>query len=141
MEAAEKRDAAVSFDSTKTSESSETETIREREKTIEELYRRMESATLHDHKDSPKEGEYEKDNIAAENMETEKKAKEIERRPGRKKEKRQGARKNAEKKYKNAGAFISGESVHFLTCAICRATFESRNKLFVHLREHHAFKK
>eukprot|EP00866_Antonospora_locustae_P002334 jgi/Antlo1/2334/318 len=101
----------------------------------------MESATLHDHKDSPKEGEYEKDNIAAENMETEKRAKEIERRPGRKKEKRQGARKNAEKKYKNAGAFISGESVHFLTCAICRATFESRNKLFVHLREHHAFKK
>lgn len=140
MEAPERREAAAS-DSTETSESSETRAIREREKNLRELYARMERTSLHGHQDMPEESEPAKESTAAQSTETGEKAVANAGRPDSRKEKGRGAKKSAEKKYKNAGTFISGESVHFLTCAICREAFESRNKLFVHLREHHALKK
>ena len=41
-------------------------------------------------------------------------------------------RKTPKKKNEN---FVPNESVHFLTCMRCKKKFESRNRLFVHLRE------
>lgn len=134
MEATEGTKTAV-FGSTEASEDSETRAIREREKSLEELYARMERAILYDQKDLPEEsGPAKGSTEAGEGVEASARCLDRRRKKGC------GAKKNAEKKYKNAGTFISGESVHFLTCAVCRATFESRNKLFVHLREHHRSK-
>lgn len=52
------------------------------------------------------------------------------------KSKKKGARQNLpRKKKRRSDNFVSNESVHFLTCVTCKKRFESRNKLFMHLRE------
>lgn len=106
--------------------------IQENEKVLQALYEKVSQMSVEDHEDDPQ------DAVPDESPETRpREAQSIERRtchkrPANEKKKGKPQRKTKKKMCEN---FVSNESVHFLTCAACKRKFESRNQLFVHLRE------
>lgn len=105
------------------SDEQQAKVIRENEKVLYDLYARVEKIDL--------EVEHTRERVPAKREDAPKPKK------VRKTTKKGDATKTRRKVKKSAPDFIQGESIHFLTCTTCKTVFESRNKLFLHLRGHH----
>ena len=126
--------ARAAQESAEDGEDQEVRRIRENEKVLEELYARIGNVRLEAGADDGMHGAEAADSTEAV-KEPGEAPKETRAPKGTKAGKTRKMRKTKARKHESVAVYV--ESVHFLTCAVCKERFESRNKLFRHLRDAH----